>query len=43
MLEDINPEDYPKASVPESVELEGQQFVMMVVFDKSAYDNKVKK
>ena len=39
-LEDINPEDYPKASVPNGLELEGQQFVMMVAFDKLAYDRK---
>ena len=40
MLEDIKPEDYPAASVPNEVELEGQQFVMMVAFDKLAYDRK---
>ena len=40
MLEDVKPEDYPKASVPSGLELEGEQFVMMVAFDKLAYDRK---
>ena len=40
MLEDVKPEDYPVASVPNELELEGQQFVMMVAFDKLAYDRK---
>ena len=40
MLEDVKAEDYPVASVPNEVELEGQQFVMMVAFDKLAYDRK---
>lgn len=40
MLEDIKPEDYPKATKPNEVDLEGQQFVMMVAFDKLAYDRK---
>ena len=40
MLEDVKPEDYPKASVPCGLELEGEQFVMMVAFDKLAYDRK---
>ena len=39
-LEDIDPKDYPVASVPNGLELEGQQFVMMVAFDKLAYDRK---
>ena len=40
MLEDVKPEDYPVASVPNELELKGQQFVMMVAFDKLAYDRK---
>ena len=39
-LEDVKPEDYPQATRPNEVDLEGQQFVMMVAFDKLAYDRK---
>ena len=39
-LEDIDPKDYPKATKPNEVDLEGQQFIMMVAFDKLAYDRK---
>ena len=40
MLEDKKPEEYPKASQPNEIKLEGNQFVMMVAFDKLAYDKK---
>ena len=42
MLEDVEPKDYPKASESNVLELEGQQFVTMVAFDKLAYDIKYK-
>ncbi len=40
MLEDINENDYPIASTPSSIHTDGSQFVMMVPFDKIAYDKK---
>lgn len=40
MLEGKAPEDYPQASKPNALAIEGQQFVMMVAFDKLAYDRK---
>lgn len=40
MLEDKTPEEYPKASMPNQVQLQDAQFVMMVAFDKLAYDRK---
>lgn len=40
MLEDLSPEEYPLASPPNEIKLEGKQFVMMVAFDKIAYDRK---
>lgn len=40
MLEEKAPEDYPQASKPNELAVEGQQFVMMVAFDKLAYDRK---
>ena len=40
MLEDIPVKDYPKASKPQDIMLENNQFVMMVAFDKIAYDTR---
>ena len=40
MLEGKKPEEYPQASKPNEINLEGNQFVMMVAFDKLAYDKK---
>ncbi len=40
MLEDKSPDAYPVASNPNDIKLEGRQFVMMVPFDKLAYDRK---
>lgn len=40
MLEDKKVSEYPKASAPQNIALEGKQFVMMVEFDKLAYDKK---
>lgn len=40
MLEDIPVKDYPKASKPQDIMLENNQFVMMVAFDKIAYDKR---
>lgn len=40
MLEDKHPNQYPKPSNPKDVEVTGNQFVMMVEFDKLAYDRK---
>ena len=40
MLEGKKPEEYPQASKPNEINLEGSQFVMMVAFDKLAYDKK---
>lgn len=40
MLEGKKPEEYPRASQPNAIKLEGNQFVMMVAFDKLAYDKK---
>ncbi|WP_084277006.1 type II toxin-antitoxin system HicB family antitoxin [Anaerovibrio sp. RM50] len=40
MLEDIPEKDYPTASNPAKLVTEGDQFVMMVHFDKLAYDKK---
>lgn len=40
MLEGKKPEEYPQASKPNEINLDGNQFVMMVAFDKLAYDKK---
>lgn len=40
MLEDKTPEEYPQPSMPNQLQLEDAQFVMMVAFDKLAYDRK---
>ena len=40
MLEDVPVKDYPAASSPADLAVEGNQFVMMVMFDKLAYDKK---
>ncbi len=40
MLEDIAEKDYPVSSSPSSIHPQGSQFVMMVPFDKLAYDKK---
>ena len=40
MLEDIPEKDYPTASNPAKIATEGEQFIMMVHFDKLAYDKK---
>lgn len=40
MLEDKAPEEYPQPSMPNQLRLEDAQFVMMVAFDKLAYDRK---
>ena len=40
MLEGIKEENFPKASSPESIPLEEKQFVVVVPFDKLAYDRK---
>ena len=40
MLEDKHPNQYPKPSNPKDVEVTGNQFIMMVEFDKLAYDRK---
>ncbi len=42
MLEDKDEQDYPKPSSPTETATEGKQFVMMVPFDKMAYDRKYK-
>lgn len=39
-LEDTPEEEYAKPSKPQDIELEDNQFVMMVEFDKIAYDKK---
>ncbi|UZD43008.1 type II toxin-antitoxin system HicB family antitoxin [Selenomonas sputigena] len=38
MLEDVAPADYPTPSLPQDLPLEKDQFVLMVPFDKLAYD-----
>ena len=40
MLEDKSPEEYPEPSKPNKVTLDEGQFVMLVAFDKLAYDRK---
>ena len=40
MLENIAPKNYPKPSKPNKVKLADEQFVMLVPFDKLAYDRK---
>ena len=40
MLEDKSPEEYPEPSKPNKVKLDEGQFVMLVAFDKLAYDRK---
>lgn len=40
MLEDKKPNQYPSPSNPKDVTTTGNQFVMMVEFDKLAYDRK---
>ena len=39
-LEDKSPEEYPEPSKPNKVKLDEGQFVMLVAFDKLAYDRK---
>ena len=38
MLEDVAPADYPAPSLPQDLPLEKDRFVLMVPFDKLAYD-----
>lgn len=40
MLEDKTPNQYPKPSNPKDVVITGNQFVMIVEFNKLAYDRK---
>ena len=40
MLEDKSPEEYPEPSKPNKLKLDEGQFVMLVAFDKLAYDRK---
>ena len=40
MLEDIEEKDYPSPSNPADIAITGKQFMMMVSFDKLAYDKK---
>ena len=40
MLDGKSPDEYPLASPPNKIKLHDQQFVMMVAFDKLAYDRK---
>lgn len=40
MLENVDEADYPSASEPSTVEHTSKQFIMMVPFDKLAYDKK---
>lgn len=40
MLEDTDEQDFPSASDPSTIAHTGKQFVMMVPFDKLAYDKK---
>lgn len=40
MLEDIPVKDYPKPTLPQDITAENGQFIMMVAFDKLAYDKK---
>ena len=40
MLEDVAEKDYPQPSKPQSIKVNGGQFVMMAAFDKLAYDRK---
>ena len=40
MLEDIPVKDYPKPPLPQDITAENGQFIMMVAFDKLAYDKK---
>ena len=40
MLEDIPEEKYPIPSKPQDIKIEGNQFIMMVSFDSTAYKEK---
>lgn len=40
MLEETEPSDYPASSLPENIQTEKGQFVMMVSFNKLEYDKK---
>ena len=40
MLEDTAPENYPEPSKPNKITIDNKQFVMLVPFDKLAYDRK---
>ena len=40
MLEDKSPNEYPEPSKPNDIKLENEQFIMLVAFDKLAYDRK---
>ena len=40
MLEDTAPENYPEPSNPNKITIDDKQFVMLVPFDKLAYDRK---
>ncbi|WP_405722155.1 type II toxin-antitoxin system HicB family antitoxin [Anaerovibrio slackiae] len=40
MLEETEPSDYPAPSLPENIQTEKGQFVMMVSFNKLEYDKK---
>lgn len=40
MLDNIAPENYPEPSKPNKITIDDEQFVMLVAFDKLAYDRK---
>ena len=40
MLDGVQENDYPKPSLPQNISTDGTQFVMMVPFDRVAYDKK---
>lgn len=40
MLDGVQENDYPKPSLPQDISTDGTQFVMMVPFDRVAYDKK---
>ena len=40
MLEDKSLNEYPEPSKPNDIKLENEQFIMLVAFDKLAYDRK---
>lgn len=39
-LEGVSEKDFPKASLPQDIELKSRQFTMLVGFDKLAYEKK---